>query len=39
MTQRCGQVNGAAAKATGTLKPLLYAMCMDEGLLTPKGDE
>jgi penicillin-binding protein 1C len=33
-----GQVNGAAAirQPGSTLKPLLYAMCMDEGLLTPK---
>jgi len=33
-----GQVNGAAAvrEPGSTLKPLLYALCMDEGLLTPK---
>ncbi len=33
-----GQVNGAAAirQPGSTLKPLLYAICMDEGLLTPK---
>jgi penicillin-binding protein 1C len=33
-----GQVNGAAAirQPGSTLKPLLYAMCMDEGYLTPK---
>ena len=33
-----GQVNGAAAvrQPGSTLKPLLYALCMDEGLLTPK---
>jgi penicillin-binding protein 1C len=33
-----GQVNGAAAirQPGSTLKPLLYAMCFDEGLLTPK---
>lgn len=33
-----GQVNGAAAirQPGSTLKPLLYAMCIDEGLLTPK---
>ena len=34
-----GQVNGAAAvrQPGSTLKPLLYAMCFDEGLLTPKA--
>ncbi len=34
-----GQVNGAAAlrQPGSTLKPLLYAMCFDEGLLTPKS--
>jgi penicillin-binding protein 1C len=33
-----GQVNGPAAirQPGSTLKPLLYALCMDEGLLTPK---
>lgn len=33
-----GQVNGAAAvrQPGSTLKPLLYAACMDEGLLAPK---
>jgi penicillin-binding protein 1C len=33
-----GQVNGAAAirQPGSTLKPLLYGMCIDEGLLTPK---
>ncbi len=33
-----GQVNGAAAirEPGSTLKPLLYALCMDEGLVTPK---
>lgn len=33
-----GQVNGAVAvrQPGSTLKPLLYAMCFDEGLLTPK---
>ena len=33
-----GQVNGAAAirQPGSTLKPLLYAMCIDEGLMTPK---
>lgn len=33
-----GQVNGAAAvrQPGSTLKPLLYGMCFDEGLLTPK---
>lgn len=33
-----GQVNGAGAvrQPGSTLKPLLYAMCFDEGLLTPK---
>ncbi len=33
-----GQVNGAAAirQPGSTLKPLLYGLCMDGGLLTPK---
>lgn len=33
-----GQVNGAAAvrQPGSTLKPLLYALCLDEGLVTPK---
>lgn len=33
-----GQVNGANAvrQPGSTLKPLLYGMCFDEGLLTPK---
>lgn len=33
-----GQVNGAMAvrQPGSTLKPLLYALCFDEGLLTPK---
>ncbi|HET9824428.1 MAG TPA: transglycosylase domain-containing protein, partial [Chitinophagaceae bacterium] len=33
-----GQVNGAAAvrEPGSTLKPLLYALCIDEGLETPK---
>lgn len=33
-----GQVNGAAAirQPGSTLKPLLYGLCMDEGLMTPK---
>ena len=33
-----GEVNGAAAirQPGSTLKPLLYGLCMDEGLLTPK---
>ncbi len=33
-----GQVNGANAvrQPGSTLKPLLYALCFDEGLLTPK---
>ncbi|WP_132055909.1 penicillin-binding protein 1C [Pseudocnuella soli] len=33
-----GQVNGAAAvrQPGSTLKPLVYGLCMDEGLLTPK---
>ena len=33
-----GQVNGAVAvrQPGSTLKPLLYALCMDEGLATPK---
>jgi penicillin-binding protein 1C len=34
-----GQVNGADAirQPGSTLKPLLYAVCFDEGLLTPKS--
>ena len=34
-----GQVNGAAAirQPGSTLKPILYALCFDEGLLTPKS--
>lgn len=34
-----GQVNGVEAvrQPGSTLKPLLYAMCFDEGLLTPKS--
>ena len=34
-----GQVNGAAAirQPGSTLKPLLYGLCLDEGLLTPKA--
>lgn len=37
-TLDAGQVNGADAvrQPGSTLKPLLYAMCFDEGLLTPK---
>lgn len=33
-----GEVNGAAAvrEPGSTLKPLLYGLCIDEGLLTPK---
>jgi penicillin-binding protein 1C len=33
-----GQVNGAAAirEPGSTLKPLLYGLCIDDGLLTPK---
>ena len=33
-----GQVNGASAvrQPGSTLKPILYALCFDEGLLTPK---
>ena len=33
-----GQVNGAAAvrQPGSTLKPILYGMCIDEGLLTPR---
>lgn len=33
-----GQVNGAAAirQPGSTLKPLLYGLCMDNGLITPK---
>jgi penicillin-binding protein 1C len=33
-----GEVNGAAAirQPGSTLKPLLYGLCIDEGLLTPK---
>lgn len=38
-TANAGQVNGAAAirQPGSTLKPVLYAMCFDEGLLTPKS--
>jgi len=34
-----GQVNGASAirQPGSTLKPLLYGMCIDEGLMTPKA--
>jgi penicillin-binding protein 1C len=34
-----GQVNGAAAirQPGSTLKPLLYGLCIDEGLMTPKS--
>lgn len=34
-----GQVNGANAirQPGSTLKPLLYALCIDEGLMTPKA--
>lgn len=37
-TTDAGQVNGAHAirEPGSTLKPLLYALCFDEGLLTPK---
>jgi penicillin-binding protein 1C len=37
-TTDAGQVNGAAAvrQPGSTLKPLLYGLCMDKGLLTPK---
>jgi penicillin-binding protein 1C len=37
-TLDAGQVNGANAvrQPGSTLKPLLYAICFDEGLLTPK---
>jgi penicillin-binding protein 1C len=37
-TLDAGEVNGAAAirQPGSTLKPLLYGLCMDEGLLTPK---
>jgi penicillin-binding protein 1C len=38
-TADAGQVNGAAAirQPGSTLKPLLYGLCIDEGLLTPKS--
>ncbi len=38
-TTDAGQVNGAAAirQPGSTLKPLLYGLCIDEGLLTPKS--
>jgi penicillin-binding protein 1C len=38
-TLDAGQVNGAAAirQPGSTLKPLLYGMCIDEGLMTPKA--
>jgi len=37
-TADAGQVNGAAAvrQPGSTLKPLLYGLCIDQGLLTPK---
>jgi len=37
-TTDAGQVNGAAAvrQPGSTLKPLLYGLCIDQGLLTPK---
>jgi penicillin-binding protein 1C len=37
-TLDAGQVNGAAAvrQPGSTLKPLLYGLCIDKGLLTPK---
>lgn len=37
-TTDAGQVNGAAAirQPGSTLKPLLYGLCIDNGLLTPK---
>jgi len=37
-TLDAGEVNGASAirQPGSTLKPLLYGLCMDEGLLTPK---
>lgn len=37
-TSDAGQVNGAAAirQPGSTLKPLLYGLCFDEGLFTPK---
>lgn len=38
-TTDAGQVNGAAAirQPGSTLKPLLYGLCIDEGLMTPKA--
>jgi len=38
-TTDAGQVNGAAAirQPGSTLKPLVYGMCIDEGMLTPKA--
>lgn len=38
-TADAGQVNGASAirQPGSTLKPLLYALCIDEGILTPKS--
>lgn len=38
-TTDAGQVNGAASvrQPGSTLKPLLYGVCFDEGLLTPKS--
>jgi penicillin-binding protein 1C len=37
-TLDAGEVNGAAAirQPGSTLKPLLYGLCMDEGLITPR---
>jgi penicillin-binding protein 1C len=38
-TTDAGQVNGAAAirQPGSTLKPLLYGLCIDKGLMTPKS--
>ena len=38
-TLNAGQVNGVTAirEPGSTLKPLLYGMCIDEGLMTPKS--
>lgn len=38
-TLDAGQVNGAAAirQPGSTLKPLLYGLCIDDGLMTPKA--
>src|SRR5205085_1931665 len=38
-TENSGQVDGVSAvrQPGSTLKPLLYGMCIDEGIITPKS--